>query len=97
MADRREQELRTALLGELERLGAGLDPLRRVEDIPRLEAFIDDVGAALIADARATGATWADIAERLGVSRQAAHKRFSNGRRTRRGRVIELRFERPEK
>lgn len=30
-----------------------------------------------VAAARATGASWADVGEKLGVSRQAAHERFS--------------------
>jgi hypothetical protein len=51
-----------------------------------LEGFVDDFAQARIADARAAGASWADISERLGVTRQAAHKR--SGRRAR----FELRF-----
>jgi len=48
-----------------------------------------------IADARALGASWAEIARRLGVSKQAVHKRFAANRRgRRRAMVIELRFTR---
>jgi DNA-directed RNA polymerase specialized sigma24 family protein len=36
---------------------------------------------ALVAHARAAGATWADLAAALGVSVQAAHKRYRTTRR----------------
>ena len=46
-----------------------------------LLAQIDGWHGALLRDAvvaaRGTGASWADIGERLGMSRQAAHERFS--------------------
>lgn len=90
MSSTRDKDLRTALFDVLERLGADLEPLERVEDIPRLEAFAEEAGRALIDGARSAGASWADIAERLGVSRQAVHKRFTS----RGGSIVELRFER---
>ena len=65
---------------------------------PSLEDFVDDFAQARIADARAAGASWAEISERLGVTRQAAHKRFSGWRQRGRGigGVIELRFTRDQ-
>ena len=59
-----------------------------------MEEFADDLAQARIADARAAGASWAEISERLGVTRQAAHKRFSGWRTRKRGvgPVLELRF-----
>jgi len=75
-------------------LSGDTSPLQLVEDIPILEAFVDGFADARIADARAAGASWADIAQRLGVSRQAAHKRFAGKRERRTGPVIELRLER---
>ena len=89
----RNRRIREALSAELRRLGAGRTPIELVEELPVLEAFFDDVADARIADARASGATWADIADRLGVSRQAVQQRFGSGRR-RRGMVLQLRFER---
>ncbi len=87
----RNRVIRQELYELFERLSSGQAPLDLVEDVPILEDFVDDFGQARIADARAVGASWSEIAGRLGVSRQAAHKRFS-GRRTRRGPIIELRF-----
>ncbi|MDJ0960657.1 MAG: TetR family transcriptional regulator [Acidimicrobiia bacterium] len=93
----REQSIRAALQHELQRLSAGEAPLDLVEDIPILESFVDDYAQARIADARSLGASWADIAARLGVSRQAVHKRFTSKREGRRRRaVIELRFQRSD-
>ena len=91
----RERRLREALYGALAEVSAEVGALDLVEDIPILDAFVDDYVAARIADARSSGASWADIARRLGVSRQAVHKRFQRkpgGRR--RAAVIELRFQR---
>jgi hypothetical protein len=94
MTSERERRLRQELHALLGRLSAGRDPLDLVEDVPVVEDFVDDFAQARIADARASGASWAEISDRLGVTRQAAHKRFG-GRRTRGrglGGVIELRF-----
>lgn len=93
MNENREPRIREALHRVLRELSAGGTPLDLVEDIPILEDFVDDYADARIADARVAGASWSDIARRLGVSKQAVHKRFAT-RRTgrRRGAVIELRF-----
>ncbi len=95
MNENREPKIREALHRVLHQLSADSAPLDLVEDIPILEAFIDDYAAARIADARVSGASWSDIARRLGVSKQAVHKRFATKRsERRRGAVIELRFTR---
>jgi hypothetical protein len=95
MTTDRERQLRQELHAVLSRLSAGSDPLDLVEDVPVVEDFVDDFSQARIADARAAGASWSEISERLGVTRQAAHKRFSGWRRRGRiGGVIELRFTR---
>ena len=90
----RERRLRQELHSTLRQLSEGLDPLELVEDVPVVENFVDDLAQARIADARAAGASWAEISGRLGVSRQAAHKRFNGWRKRSRGMgsVIELRF-----
>jgi hypothetical protein len=92
----RERLLRQELHAVLARLSANRGPLELVEDVPIVEDFVDDFAQARIADARAGGWSWADISERLGVTRQAAHKRFSGRHKRRRGLggVIELRFTR---
>lgn len=95
MTGDRERQLRKELHGLLHRLSAGRDALDLVEDIPVVEAFVDDFTQARIADARAAGSSWAEISARLGVTRQAAHKRF-RGWSGARG-VIELRFTRDKK
>jgi hypothetical protein len=81
-----ERRLRQELHSLLTRLGEGREPLDRVDDVPIVEAWVQDFAQARIADARAAGASWAEISDRLGVTRQAAHKRF--------GARIELRFKR---
>jgi len=93
MTSDRERRLRQELHAALASLSEGREPLDLVEDVPVVEDFVDDFAQARIADARAAGASWAEISERLGVTRQAAHKRFS-GRRRRIAGVIELRFTR---
>lgn len=92
--DDRASQIRDALHREMQKLSGDSAPLHLVEDIPILEAFVDDFADARIADARAAGASWADIAQRLGVSRQAVHKRFAAKRKSRTGPIIELRLER---
>ena len=93
-ADEREALLRRELHTVLTRLSAGREPLELVADIPVVEAFVDDLAEARIADARAAGASWADISAQLGVTRQAVHKRFGGRRKRKRGvgSVLELRF-----
>jgi hypothetical protein len=92
--DEREALLRRELHAALQAASAGREPLDLVADVPIVEEFVDDLAQARIADARASGASWAEISERLGVTRQAAHKRFGGRRRRKRGEgpVLELRF-----
>lgn len=88
MTDTRKQQLKNALHCELQRLSSDLDPLDLVEDISAVEEFVEDFAHARVAAARASGATWATIAGRLGVTRQAAHKRFNRDKTRRRGEFI---------
>jgi hypothetical protein len=90
----REALLRRRLHAALQELSTDRDPVDLVADIPIVEEFADDLGQARIADARASGASWAEISDRLGVTRQAAHKRFSGWQTRKRGAgpVLELRF-----
>ena len=60
----------------LDAAGREREPLDALDDLETLDAFVADYSQARVDDARAAGASWAEIAERLGVSRQAAHKRF---------------------
>ena len=54
----------------------GDHPLEALHDLEALDSFVADYAQARVDDARAAGASWAEIADRLGVTRQAAHKRF---------------------
>lgn len=89
MADRK-QELESAIRSSLERVERVDDELACVEDIPLIEAVVDVLADECVARARLAGASWADIAERLGVSRQAVHKRYGPRSAKRR---LELRVE----
>ena len=92
--EEREALLRRELHAALRAVRAGRQPLDLVADIPVVEEFVDDLAQARIADARAAGSSWADISARLGVTRQAVHKRFGGQRKRKRGLgpVLELRF-----
>jgi hypothetical protein len=97
MPSNREKQIRAALHTALHGLSVGSDPLELLDDIAIVEGFAADVADARVADARASGAGWEEIARRLGVTRQAAHKRFAgtrNATRRKVGRVIEFRIER---
>ena len=86
MAGRRD-ELEAALRSALAAAQRGLDPLDRLDDIPLIEDVIAGLTDEHVSAARDDGATWSTIAERLGVTRQAAHKRFGPARK------LELRLE----
>ena len=63
-------QLRGAESEKLLKLVAGVEPL--VEDVTAYQSFCVDV-------LRDRGVSWADIGGALGVSRQAAWKRFASG------------------
>jgi hypothetical protein len=83
--DERERVLRRELHAVLKSLSVGREPIDLVGDISVVEDFVGDLAQARIADARAAGASWADISERLGVTRQAVHKRFGGQSKRKRG------------
>ncbi len=89
VADRRH-ELESAIRSALERVWREDDELACVEDIPAIEAVVGVLADDCVERARSAGASWAEIADRLGVSRQAVHKRY--GPRTAKRR-LELRVE----
>lgn len=53
------------------------DLLDAIGGIRLIELAADQARRALVAEARATGYTWQEIGDTLGVSRQAAQERFS--------------------
>ena len=52
------------------------DPLERVWAADRAAGAVHDLLAEAVAAARANGASWAEIGDTLGTTRQAAHQRF---------------------
>lgn len=95
----REAQVHQAIVDALASVDDDRTPLDLVEEIPLLEASMEAVIADRVEAARAQGLSWEAIALRLGISRQAAHKRFGKARRrkpkTARQRVrVELRVER---
>ncbi len=89
MADRRH-ELESAIRSSLGGVQRHDDQLGCVADIPLIEDVIGVLAAECVARARSAGASWAEIADRLGVSRQAVHKRYGPQSAKRR---LELRVE----
>ncbi len=55
------------------------DPLRALAASARLSAEVGRTQAALVRRARNRGATWAEIAAALGVTRQAVNRRYRGG------------------
>jgi hypothetical protein len=51
-------------------------PLAALEATACIRRYLDEVERRAVATARSRGATWEDIAEALGVSRQAVYQRF---------------------
>lgn len=56
-------------------------PLERLATLRSQIECLERELPSVVAEARAAGAPWAAIAERLGVSKQAVHRRFGPGRR----------------
>ena len=61
---------RRVATGDIEALG----------DLAALSTLIDDAIADAVTGLRRHGYSWADIADRLGVTRQAAHQRWGGDR-----------------
>jgi hypothetical protein len=77
------------LIDLVERTTRDADPLRQLTDSVLLSGRISDLGDDLIGlfveRARSSGATWEEIGECMGVSKQAAQKRFTMSGPGRRG------------
>jgi len=52
------------------------DPLIALDELQALRAELDSYEHALVRRALASGATFAAVARSLGISRQAAHRRY---------------------
>ena len=70
------------LVAEVDRLAASADPLDRVDAAITVAETVSGHADALVdrvvAQARAAGRSWTEIGARLGVSKQAARKRFTD-------------------
>lgn len=56
------------------------DPLRALAAVAQLHREVNRSEATVVRQARMIGASWADIARVLGVSRQAVHKKYGGTR-----------------
>jgi hypothetical protein len=69
------------LIATVESDASSADPLARLTTASSTAAELADTGDSLVGhfvdQCRAAGHTWAEISEALGVSKQAAHKRYS--------------------
>jgi hypothetical protein len=70
-------------LDELRAAGATGDPLHLVTFWAQSCDLVDDKLRASVRAARATGCTWAQVGDALGVSRQSAWERFRSEDRKR--------------
>jgi DNA-directed RNA polymerase specialized sigma24 family protein len=58
---------------------ADSDPAVGLRAVVALRRLLDALERAQVANARAAGWTWQQIAEALGVTKQAVHKRYGRG------------------
>jgi predicted DNA-binding protein (UPF0251 family) len=78
-----------ARVDEVTRLAAATgskDPDVGLAAVAALRALVEVLEALQVDNARAKGWTWQDIASRLGVSKQAVHKKYAAARLFRSGR-----------
>nr|WP_326563109.1 hypothetical protein [Micromonospora sp. NBC_01796] len=60
-------------------LSTGPDPLESLRAAAGLRRGVERMEAVLVRRARVAGASWAQVAEALGVSKQAAHRKYGGG------------------
>jgi DNA-directed RNA polymerase specialized sigma24 family protein len=68
---------------ELTDAAADPDPRTGLRAVRALRRLLEQLEASQVASARAQGWSWQEIADVLGVSRQAAHKKHAGGGRGR--------------
>ena len=94
----RQTEIRETLTAALGAIDDDRSPLDLVAEIPMIESATADIIAERVGAARAQGLSWEAIALRMGISRQAAHKRFGKSSKRkpkpRSGLRVQLRVER---
>lgn len=62
---------------ELSSLPAATQPAEALAAVVALRRMADSLERRAVAQALAQGWSWADVAEALGISKQAAHKRLA--------------------
>ncbi|GAA2334565.1 hypothetical protein [Streptomyces violaceusniger] len=71
----------TSLIAHVQQAHPEADPLDRVEAACRAAAELEEVGDHLVGhfidEARQAGLSWTQIGERIGITKQAARKRFA--------------------
>ena len=67
------------VLQELVRRSSGEEPLESLRAAADLRRHVERMEAVLVRRARVAGASWAQIAAALGVTKQAAHRKFGGG------------------
>jgi glycosyltransferase involved in cell wall biosynthesis len=68
-------------MSELVTIPSPDDPAEALAAVVSLRRLAEQLERAAVARAVAEGWTWAQVAEALGVTRQAAHKRHAHGHR----------------
>ena len=66
--------------GQVASAASSKDPTVGLRAVRSLRTLVERLEALQVGNAREQGWTWEQIAELLGVSRQAAHKKHSGGR-----------------
>ncbi|MGQ0625642.1 MAG: hypothetical protein ACT4PP_13470 [Sporichthyaceae bacterium] len=70
---------RKKILAALETLEAGQDPLLRLDSARRLRETAEELEIAELQAARKAGATWTQIGQCYGLTKQGAQQRFRRG------------------
>lgn len=76
--DRAFAAIADTLLTNIRDMLSSPDPKTRVDGIRHLAVGVDTLERQVLLDAQKSGLSWAQIGEVYGVSRQAAHQRFSD-------------------
>jgi len=73
---------------DLASTASGADPRVGLKAASALRRLAETLEAAQVANARRQGWSWQDIAEVLGVSRQAVHQKHSAAEKRKGGRIV---------
>jgi DNA-binding NarL/FixJ family response regulator len=74
------REVRPGEVTDLAAATGSQEPAVGLAAVAALRGLVDVLEALQVDNARARGWTWKAIAERLGISKQAVHQKYSTGR-----------------